>query len=139
MLRVLCSPTMCTYPSQCCRTDVRHGMECRPTKWVISPPSPPHICKTHNNFQTFRMILGAGTVPLDITCRCIYFIMLSTSINHMINTFHLQHRWFSGKISRCHPFNWTVSASPGFDSRPMHFAVLMLLKAVEDAVGCGGG
>jgi hypothetical protein len=30
----------------------------------------------------------------------------------------MKHRWFSGKISRCHLFQIN-SASPGFDSRPM--------------------
>jgi hypothetical protein len=39
---------------------------------------------------------------------------------------HAQHWWFSGKISRCHSRS-TISddsASPGFDSRPMHRAAL---------------
>jgi hypothetical protein len=54
----------------------------------------------------------------------IYFDKLQyfPSINH-------QHRWFSGKISRCHLFQIN-SASPGFDSRPMQsflFAVLELV------------
>jgi hypothetical protein len=36
-----------------------------------------------------------------------------------------QHWWFSGKIGRCHPriFRSMMSASPGFDSRPMHFCI----------------
>ena len=33
------------------------------------------------------------------------------------------HWWFSGKIGRCHEiYDLCESASPGFDSRPMHFA-----------------
>jgi hypothetical protein len=36
-----------------------------------------------------------------------------------------KHWWFSGKIGRCHPkiFGSMMSASPGFDSRPMHFGI----------------
>jgi hypothetical protein len=37
-----------------------------------------------------------------------------------------QHRWFSGKISRCHLFQIN-SASPGFDSRPMQHAFFLLV------------
>jgi hypothetical protein len=40
---------------------------------------------------------------------------------------HAQHWWFSGKIGRCQPESFfsprrlqMISASPGFDSRPMH-------------------
>jgi len=56
--------------------------------------------------------------------------------------FLIKHWWFSGKIGRCHerPSNCLYdSASPGFDSRPMHDLrlngeqpfVLLLLSAVQ--------
>ena len=47
----------------------------------------------------------------------------------MLSSNHQTHRWFSGKISRCQARSATnivcspVSASPGFDSRPMHFGL----------------
>jgi hypothetical protein len=37
----------------------------------------------------------------------------------------MMHWWFSGKIGRCHQkFFFRMSASPGFDSRPMHGTAL---------------
>jgi hypothetical protein len=58
----------------------------------------------------------------------------SLIINYDIRNFQLSHttaqnshRWFSGKISRCHCISWrSMSASPGFDSRPMHHAFFLL-------------
>ena len=54
------------------------------------------------------------------------------------------HRWFSGKISRCHLYQIN-SASPGFDSRPMQsllFAVLGWSGGVvvdrDDELSLGG-
>jgi hypothetical protein len=38
-----------------------------------------------------------------------------------------KHRWFSGKISRCHLFQIN-SASPGFDSRPMQLPFCLSIK-----------
>jgi hypothetical protein len=55
-------------------------------------------------------------------------VLLVYMYDEAFNTLHAQHWWFSGKIGRCHEMDLIssdslISASPGFDSRPMHLAV----------------
>lgn len=48
-----------------------------------------------------------------------------------------KHWWFSGKIGRCHlrSSRPRMSASPGFDSRPMHFCLPLTLSIRRESMG----
>jgi hypothetical protein len=81
--------------------------------------------------QNFHHASGGQSTSIDayqlmlFVVGDIYHSIHHCFINRAFAQFESSHRWFSGKISRCHLFQIN-SASPGFDSRPMqaHFFFL---------------
>jgi hypothetical protein len=83
-----------------------------------TPPDPPFFT------AFFPQPFSSASPPCVTTLSHLDNSWTKPNIFHQLNhsRFGLylqqQHRWFSGKISRCHLFQIN-SASPGFDSRPM--------------------
>jgi hypothetical protein len=75
----------------------------------------------------FATPISKTSPPQNATRRCCHADINAENTFSLINraTVRLDHphRWFSGKISRCHLFQ-VNSASPGFDSRPMQLSFL---------------
>jgi hypothetical protein len=84
----------------------------RPTSTGISPFAAPTQC-IHRNTVTFLSGKDMST-PLLFSSKQDCMNILSRICQLSINQSHHSHRWFSGKISRCH-LSQINSASPGFE------------------------
>jgi hypothetical protein len=90
------------------------------------------LMKTRNSVDFFDFRHASHDFHISALLRCLSLSLFSYWAHQVLapvyisgnatSALHAQHWWFSGKIGRCHEESSTplISASPGFDSRPMH-------------------